>query len=906
MRRLFLPIALVILLVAAGLRITQLRDLPPGPHFDEAANLLITRSIAFGGADQFPITDSYQGRETLYHYVTALMLQTIGDFAFTMQVTSAYAGLLTLAASMALGRAMFGGRRGIVVGVAIGVLMAVSFHQIFMARQAYRAVLLPLMQALALLLLWRGLRRNNYVLLAIGGVFAGGALYTYMASRLFPVWLSLGGLVLLWADRLHWRRRLAQGLVFFGVMAIVAVPLISYALDNPDIFFGRLNEVTNESDVVVSLETSIRRHLEMFFIRGEDGNLRYNVPGRPYFNPLEGALLVIGFGVALWRVARPGVSPVERAAYCLAILAPLMVIPSVISVGGFPPNHMRSLGMVPLIFVLVAVGFEAVIDAMSRRVSQSARVPVLVGTVIAALLVGAGMIANTYFNWATRTDLFYQADGDLAEAAAWLGEQVVESDHVYIASFHREHPTIITGWSADVTWMGFDSFFLPPPGERGLYVMSNSAPLDWLSLPERARLEGIPHDPDGQPAFRAFELIGESYSGENITARNPYLALIDAQAQPTESGDLMDVLMTWRVEQTPPYYRLRPIVTLKDMQGNTRTVNDVFLLGTDQWRVGETMIQRVSLDIPTGTPPGEYTVDVTWVDRDSDTFLSYVDEAGHHAGIAQAITTVEITRPASPPDPDDLTMTVREQVVIAEGVTLLGWTPPAEDVLPGAVLRPVLHWQMMSDEMVEAILRDSTGDETVIFAGAPLADVAWQAGDILTEIAGWTVPVDQPGGVYTLVVRGEVGEVTLGTVRIADLTRVFTPPQVETITQIGLGESLSLYGYNLTVAESIVFEPVWQAEQTVTEDYTVFVHVVDSAGIIVTQRDMMPVQNSYPTSLWLAGEYVADRYVFDDVPPGEYILRVGMYIQQSGRVLPIQDEESMNFIEVDIIGITDN
>ena len=61
-RRQFLALATLTLLVASVLRIWQLATYPPGPHYDEAAELLIARSIAFGGARFFPMVEAYQGR----------------------------------------------------------------------------------------------------------------------------------------------------------------------------------------------------------------------------------------------------------------------------------------------------------------------------------------------------------------------------------------------------------------------------------------------------------------------------------------------------------------------------------------------------------------------------------------------------------------------------------------------------------------------------------------------------------------------------------------------------------------------------------------------------------------------------------------------------------------------------
>ncbi len=380
----FLALATLTLLIAAVLRLWGLATYPPGPHYDEAANLLIARSLAFGGARFFPMVEAYQGREVLYYYLSVPILTTISDSIFGLRLLSACCNLITIAASIALGRAMFRGSRGVVVGLTVGVLMTLSFPQIWLARQAYRAVTLPMMQSLALLFLFRGLsatprrsfipslrsgegvggevraRHASPLRLLVAGIFAGGAVYTYNSSRLFPFWLLIGGIALLWFDRVHWRRRLGQGAIFFGALAITAAPLAIYAFQRPDVFFGRLAEVT-QADQSVSLLDSVVLHLKMFFISG-DPYFRYNVAGRPYFTLPEGLLLLIGVALALYRLTRP-IRPLERVAYLLALLAPLMVIPSVISVGGLPPSHMRSLGMVPLIFVLVGVGAEWVIGA---------------------------------------------------------------------------------------------------------------------------------------------------------------------------------------------------------------------------------------------------------------------------------------------------------------------------------------------------------------------------------------------------------------------------------------------------------------------------------------------------------------------------------------------------------------
>ncbi len=927
MHRITLLIASLILLGAAVLRFAELATYPPGPHYDEAANILITRSIAFDGADLFPIANSYQGRESLYFYLSAPLFRLIGDGVFVLRLVSAWCNLLTVAATIGLGRAMFKGRRGVVVGLLAGALMAISFHQIFMSRQAYRAVTLPLMQALGLLCLWRGLnaRRGDWLWLVVGGLFSGGALYTYMASRLFPVWLGIGGLALLWFDRRRWRLRVRQGIIFFAALTVAALPMLLYALANPDIFFQRLTEVS-EGEVQVTLWESMRLHMEMFFIRGEFGNLRYNAPGRPYFTPVEGVLLLVGVGVALWRISRHAVRPTERTAYLLGLLAPLMVIPSLISVAGFPPSHMRSLGMVPLIFVLVAVGGAALIDGLRTRMPDvSYRVA---GAAVAVLLlVGGGLVSDAYRDWVRRADLFYQADGDLVLASAWLPGQVDEATQVYVASYHREHPTMIAGYDAPVTWLGGDSLFLPAPGTDGIAIFARSVPPPdaWRAFLEPLRMPGVPLGADGEPAFWAYRLTGDvpSLLTDSGAVRNNLLEFNGMQADPTAAGDTAQITTAWEVLQTPPYYRLRPIVSLLDDAGHTLTTTDLFLLGTDQWRAGERMLQNIALEVPVGTPPGTYTLAVAWVDRDTDTYLSYSTEGGTSGGILAAIGSLEVTRPETFPASAAMAISTRDPVEMASGVRLLGWDFINNGAIrPGQRLTPTLYWQATGtdtdreDVTFTALLRDDNredntvdngteddGTETVLWRGKlRYAPLRWVDGELVRLPVIWEVPRDQPNGDYQLVLRGTNVARVLGTVSIDGEPRQFEPPPVETTVEVLYGDSLLLYGYTLAAdTAQVTLNLVWSALRPVNEDYTVFVHVVDAGGDIVQQRDMMPQQNRYPTSLWVAGEYITDAYQFEALPTGDYCVRVGLYQQNTGQRLPINasdDITEIQFVEI--------
>ena len=67
--------------------------------------------------------------------------------------------------------------------------------------------------------------------------------------------------------------------------------------------------------------------------------------------------------------------------------------------------------------------------------------------------------------------------------------------------------------------------------------------------------------------------------------------------------------------------------------------------------------------------------------------------------------------------------------------------------------------------------------------------------------------------------------------------------------------------------------------------YTVFTHLLNSDGQKVAQQDNPPVNGTYPTTLWLPDEIVADPYAITlptDLGHGEYPLQVGFFVAANG------------------------
>jgi mannosyltransferase len=101
-----------------------------------------------------------------------------------------------------------------------------------------------------------------------------------------------------------------------------------------------------------------------------------------------------------------------------------------------------------------------------------------------------------------------------------------------------------------------------------------------------------------------------------------------------------------------------------------------------------------------------------------------------------------------------------------------------------------------------------------------------------------------------------------------------------------LGQSILLTGYTLESdsvhsGDSVRLTLFWQAKDKISARYTVFAHLADSTGKPIAQTDSQPLGGTAPTDSWQVGATLADRYALaiqPGTPPGQYELRVGMYL----------------------------
>ncbi len=416
------PIVISLLLIAFFFRVWQLNDVPPGLHHDEVIIGQVAKDILRG---HFAIyfTAGY-GHEPLYHYLVAGMFGAIGAKAFVLRLTSAFIALLGLATTYVFVRRIFS------PVVALGTLawMSISLWPVFFARVGLRGITLPWLTTVTAYFLWRALfgrrtpdqgrpatasssfisRPSSFI---FPGVLLGLTIYTYQASRVFPLIFALFFVYLAFSRYLsrfaqpespvtHYSLRalLRNAVVFFISALIVAAPLMIYlTVINPSAesrvadLSGPLNQLRAGDPRAVI--TSTLNTLGMFTYRGDAVPI-YNVGGRPVFPEIFGAaLFVIGLLICARRWKRP--------AYALMLmwffvsLIPAMVTP-------FSPNFVRTIAAWPVPFVYAGLAMNEIVhwaDRVQRHLVTSS--PRHFATAFFALVL-IGNVALTYNDYFVR------------------------------------------------------------------------------------------------------------------------------------------------------------------------------------------------------------------------------------------------------------------------------------------------------------------------------------------------------------------------------------------------------------------------------------------------------------------------------------------------------------------------
>ena len=345
---------ILILLVAVFFRLYRLESVPPGLTHDEAGHGHDAVAILRGARPMYE-TVGY-GREPLYDYVLAGLMALGGATDHVLRFSPVPLGLITLMATFAWARLAF----DVPTALAAVALQAASFWSLATGRQALRSGLLPSLFTIAVYLYWRlvykegGLSKKNLVSWLEIGLFAlaiGATLYTYIPARVLWVVFPAFLVYLAGFHRETFRRVRFPTLIAVLSGLLLGVPLFAYLRAHPGAE-QRLEMLDVPLQALLSGDVSVVLGrawgcIAGFFVPGRgDDFLAYTIPGRPFFDPLTGALFLVGVGLCLARWRDPA-----RAFSLIWFL--VGISPSLIT--GAAASTTRSIAALPVAFLFPAL-----------------------------------------------------------------------------------------------------------------------------------------------------------------------------------------------------------------------------------------------------------------------------------------------------------------------------------------------------------------------------------------------------------------------------------------------------------------------------------------------------------------------------------------------------------------------
>jgi hypothetical protein len=867
-------LVLLATLLALAIRLYRLDHLPPGLAYDEAAHAIDAVHIS---ARWHPVFfERNTGREPIFIYLIYLVFKLVGVSAANTRLVSAVIGTSTVPVIAYAGWSLFadeGARKARRIALLSAFLLATAYWHICFSRLAFRAILLPLVASLSFAFFWWGwclltsVRphpvRSALPTLIVAGLLLGVSLYTYTASRFLPIVIAVFCLAaVILSPRTERRKRGQQaGLavsVVGGSAFLAFIPLGLYFVSHPTLFTSHASYVSifnpafNGGSPFRALLTSVYRTAGMFFFLADE-NTRHNPASRPVLDPIGALFLTIGL---LLSIRRSKQRPAHLFVLCWFFV---MALPAVLTASGLP-HSLRSFGMVPATYLLVAIGLEGAMERIAALRSWREA-----NTVAIVLIAISGVIGvRDYFTGITHNrdvrGAFAVNFADVGRAMRASGDSVPwliptagyfelpSSTHYTIDFFSEGHPYYQIPSLPNVapTMLGdiirhdhaVNLVHWTRENLEGLYYYGDSRGLIAFLLDKYGQRRGkdtyggfsvtrywepkvdkVSLATEIQPRHinfaNKFELagiaLGRAVDKQPLTDKQIETPAVPAGAQGW-------AVLRWTTLSTIRRdYKVS--VRVVDPQGHLVAQSDELLQSNDypfipEWPANDTSYSYHLFTIEPWTPAGSYVVKVVVYDAITGEQLDVLDDSGVprgqeiRAGAVDVLPTVDIAPSSSIATP------LATPVALVPEVQLLGYELPADRIEQGQSLSLALFSKKVraTAENYEVLLRlRGPSNREALEVVQPLAYGTypiprWQVGETVRDWHDFLVlPQQVAPGEYRLTAALRPPGATeatleqpLATIHIRKVTRQFEPPPIPYLQKADLEGKATLLGYRLS------------------------------------------------------------------------------------------------------------
>lgn len=652
-------------------------------------------------------------------------------------------------------------------------------------------------------------------------------------------------------------------------------------------------------------------------------------------------VFLIGFLAAVWRAFRP-LTPKALSAL-IYLLVPVF---SIYLLSYLRPAYMNIRHLIlasPAFYLILAVGLMTI----------KKKWPLVFASCLALMVVGSAHSTQQYFYNEKYAKDDHRAWGEYLKAHAQPGDIIVV-DPPHISQLYHYYADAGLPWTGlpqlvnpeegtvsalEELMAGYERIWLAlsytpdwgdPERLPKKWLEENAFLVDERSFHNYASVVQASCFLTNPPALEGVPAEVQHPVEANFEDKLLFLGY-DLKGRPATGGQFLHLNLYWKARDSLQKLGEDYGVSLRLVDGENRLwgqADRAPLNGhypTSQWPPGQIVKDDYELLIDVGTPPGWYRLEM--VVHDDSRELAVIGENSNPQGAAVDIGMLQVGKPASPPALASLPLEHRRVMNFGD-LQLLGYDLAEGSYRPGDWVWVRPYWQakqkLAEDYSFHLRLVDENkrlwAEEVIHPVGDGYPTSSWDEGEIVKGQHALRIPSDAPEGDYYVGIvlrepeiaqpRGFLADLLgvfssdgyaldMGEIHVIQVEREFAVPTIQHPHQANFGGLVEFLGYDLErtglgPGEVLPLTLYWRALGQMDTSYTVFTHLIDEDKRIWAQQDNPPQESEHPTTLWVKGEVVTDRYsiiVDPDAPPGEYAIEIGLYDAATGDRLPVLDDK---------------
>jgi 4-amino-4-deoxy-L-arabinose transferase-like glycosyltransferase len=382
-------IILIILVVILGifLRFYLLNEIPGEMWADIVDGRIYTGEILQGRWPMYYVL----GNGPLFFYFVALLSLFFSLNFFVLKMTSAFFGVLLILGSYLIAREVSNKK----IAVLTAFLVGVSKWSLIYSRLGNMNILVPVFIAFIFYFLFRAIKNQKKHDFLVVGILTGIGLYNYPAFLFVPITLGIFLLYFLIYNRRFIKSNLMAITMSIAIFLIFFIPfsrsISQFGFFDSNSYFGSKFFTRGNKLPTDFLQKVIKNSLISFgvFNFKGDPSFRVNVGSQSQLDLLSGIFFWVGIFYCI------KIKNIRKNAFFILLPVFTLQLPAilVVNVPSDIPSATRSIGILPFVYLLIAMGIYSVIDKINGKYRK---IFITSGILVAIFIVNFNNVFITY------------------------------------------------------------------------------------------------------------------------------------------------------------------------------------------------------------------------------------------------------------------------------------------------------------------------------------------------------------------------------------------------------------------------------------------------------------------------------------------------------------------------------